>query len=115
MLLAASGRADWIALDGGGIMLVLIGWALAGCFALAGVVLVARASFPEARPRRTLLLTQAVFCFALVPLLGWMLPVVLNNFPLETHDTVALAAIVWAPALAAGCGWLVYRLSRDSR
>jgi hypothetical protein len=110
MLLTALERADWITLDGGGILVFLIAWALAACFAFAGLVFVVLALIPSERSRRPQRLAQAAFCFALTPLLALVLPTMLDSFPLEEHNMVAALAFFWAPALAGTLGWIVYRL-----
>jgi hypothetical protein len=105
-------RADWIALDGGAIILVLVGWALGAAFALAGVTLAAAATFPQPKPNRTKRVQQAVFCFALAPAFGLGLPVFFEAMTGATRDLFADWAIVWAPAVAVTCGLLVRRLGR---
>jgi hypothetical protein len=105
-------RADWIALDGGALLLVLVGWALGATFALAGVVLTAGATFPQPKLHRAKRLQQAVFCFALAPLFSLGLPVFLDEMTRETRDVLADWAIVWAPAVAITCGLVVRRLGR---
>ena len=106
------GRADWITLDGGGILLLLLAWALAAGFALGGVVLAAAASFPQPQSRRAKRAQQAALCFALAALLGFGLPVVFETLGRETSDALATWSLLWAPALAAVCGLLVRQVGR---
>ena len=106
-LFTAGERADWIALDGGAILLVLVAWGLAASFALGGVVLAAAASFTRDRARRA---QQAVFCFALAIVLGLALPVIFEMMGREVRDGLASWALLWAPALAAAFGLLVRRV-----
>jgi hypothetical protein len=107
-LVASGDSADWITLDGGGILLILVSWALAGLFALGGVVLAASASFPQPPPGRAKRARQAVVCFALAALVGFGMPLFLDTMSRETSDALASWALVWAPALV-GVGALFVR------
>ncbi len=110
--IAIGERADWITLDGGGILLLLVAWALAAGFALGGVVLAAAASFPQPQAHRAKRAQQAALCFALAVLLGFGLPVFFETLGREASDALANWSLLWAPALAAVCGLLVRQVGR---
>jgi cytochrome bd-type quinol oxidase subunit 2 len=111
-LVGDSERADWITLDGGGILLVLVAWALAAGFACGGVAFVAAASFPQPQAGRARRAQQAAVCFALALLSGFGLPAVFETMGHEAGDALANWALLWAPALAAVCGLLVRQVGR---
>jgi hypothetical protein len=112
--IATSQRADWITLDGGGMLFILVVFVLATGFAVGGVAFVASASFPQPTSRRLKRAQQAVVCFALAALLGFGLPVFFDALRRDTRDLVATWALLWAPVLAAVCGLLVRQVGRPS-
>jgi len=111
-LLTGAERADWITLDMSGMLLLLVAWALAAGFALAGVVQVAIASFPQPRPKRAKHARKAVVCFALAPFLGFGLTVIFDGISPKTSDSLTTWSILWAPALATVCGLFVRQVGR---
>jgi hypothetical protein len=113
-LLVTSRRADWISLDGGAILLILVAYALAIGFIIGGVVCIAAATFPQPRSRRVKRALQAALCFALATLFGWGLPAFVDTLPRETRDGLATWSVLWAPALATACGLLVRQLGRPT-
>ena len=111
--LAVLACADWITLDGGAILLVLIAWALGAGFAVGGVAFVAAASFPQPKPSRAKAAQRAALCFALAALLGLGLPVFFEGLARETRDLVASVSFFWAPTLTLLCVLLVRGVGRS--
>jgi hypothetical protein len=111
-LLARRDHSSWITLDAGAIMLPLVAWALGAAFAFGGLALAAAAAFPQPRAERAKRAQQAVLCCALAAMMGFGLPVLFEGMGRAARDTLALMAVLWAPALAGLCGLLVYRTGR---
>lgn len=110
-LVIGGGRADWITLDGGALLLILVAWVLGAGFAFGGLLL-GMTSLAEPPSRRTKRGQQAVLCFALAAFLGLALPQIFETMTRETRDALANSALLWAPALAAVCGLFVRRMGR---
>lgn len=104
-------RADWITLDGGALLLILVAWVLGAGFAFSGILL-GLSGLAEPPSRGTKRGQQALVCFALAAFLGLGLPRIFETMTRETRDALANAALLWAPALAVVCGLLVRRIGR---
>jgi hypothetical protein len=110
LLVAAS--ADWITLDGGAMLLILIAWGLGLGSGVCGVVCLAAASLSP-KPARAGHARRAVFCLALSPMLALALPVMFETFPRATRDLMAASSLIWVPIVVAVFAWLVHRIGRS--
>jgi hypothetical protein len=110
--LLATASADWITLDGGAMLLILIAWGLGAASGFCGVVCLAAASLAPKQARAGHA-RRAVFCLALAPMLALALPVVFETFPRATRDVIAASSLIWVPIVIGSFGWLVHRLGRS--